>query len=340
MSFVINPINIKVNDEEIHPFLPSHPSLVAIVAPRKSGKTTLLVNMLTRDDMFKKFFHEIHIWSPTIKLDRKWEKVTKFLPEEWVHENFRDDEFLELMNGIKDRIEGKDIVKKDEEEKKKILKNNPVLIRPEKTLKQRRLDGKERLEEYEKKLEERKKEKPKRILFVFDDAAAEKGLFSRSFQSPSVKAAFTSRHYGVSLWVVSQTYKAINTGFRNNIFHWVIFNVPNEKEGDRMAEELCGPLTTHQFRKMLNDVTAEPYQFLYVNFESPHRSDMFRKGFGPPIDISVYKKRKSVSPFPFGVFKYREDETEYEEDKKDVESQNIKFAKINSKDASQEGRRT
>ena len=295
--FSIDPINIKVNDVEVHPYLPSHPSLVAIVAPRKSGKTTLLVNMLTKDEMYKKFFHEVHIWSPTIKLDKKWEKVTKYLPEEWIHSHFDDTEFMEIMDRIQDQIEGNEKEReKQKEEKNDMLKHNPVLVRPSKTLKQRREDQKESLIEYERRKQEKEKKKknPNRILFVFDDSAAEKGLFARNFSSPSMKAAFTSRHYGVSLWVVSQTYKAINTGFRNNIFHWILFNVPNEKEGERMAEELCGPLTTFQFKKLLKDVTAEPFQFLYVNFEATNRDEIFRKGFGPPIDITPYKKKRGL----------------------------------------------
>lgn len=298
MSFQINPIRVSSNDIDVHPFLPSHPSLVGIVAPRKSGKTTLLVNMLTRDDMYKNFFHEIHIWSPTIKLDRKWEKVTKYLPDEWVHDHFSDEEFMDIMGKIQRRIEGDDKnMEKQSTEKQKALANNPVLIRPQKTLKQMREDAKQSLTQYEKKLDEKKKLKPRRVLFVFDDSAAEKGLFTRNFASPAVKAAFTSRHYGVSLWVVSQAYKAINTCFRNNIFHWIIFNTPNEKEGDRMAQELNGPLSTYQFQKLLNDVTSEPFQFLYINFEANKKSDIFRKGFGPPIDLTSYLqvKRQRIS---------------------------------------------
>lgn len=297
MSFKIEPIDVKVNDTVLHPLLPTHPSLLAIVAPRKSGKTTLLVNMLTRADMYKAFFHEIHIWSPTINLDKKWEKVTKFLPKDWIHTHFDENEFLDLMERVKLRIEAPDLFhkeKKAEEENEpwKDLKNNPLLVRGEKFSKkyqENELD--------EKKNFSKQKRKPNRILFVFDDSASEKGLFTKgSFTNPAVKAAFTSRHYGISMWMVSQSYKAISPPFRNNIHHWIIFNIPNDKEGSRMAEELNGTLRPDGFLQLLLDVTAEPYQFLYINFEAENRDDIFRKGFSKPLDIETYKtikKRKT-----------------------------------------------
>lgn len=316
-SFKIQPIRAKANDTILHENLPFHPSLVAIVAPRKSGKTTLLVNMLTREDMYKKFFHEIHIWSPTIKLDAKWEHVTKYLPKEWIHTHFDEIEFLHLMEDIQMRIEGKPDKKEIEKEKQK--KHNPVLVRSEKQM--RRIE-KEIEEEKEK---QQKKKKPSRVLFVFDDSASEKGLFGRNnFTSPAVKAAFTSRHYGVSMWIVSQSYKAISTGFRNNIHHWILFDVSNDKERERMAEELSGPLSPYGFLKLLQDVTSEPYQFLYVNFEADKRDEYFRKGFSPPLDISAYKLiRKKPDMFDMEDEQNKRKRQELEENVSEAEKEDV-----------------
>jgi predicted AAA+ superfamily ATPase len=250
MAIPIHAVKAPAHDVVIHPYLPTHPAILAIVAPRKSGKTTLLVNLLTRKEMFKNFFHIIHIWSPTLLLDSKWQVVTKHLPDECLHMSFNDQEFLQLMNSFDDSE-----AKHNEKGPKKTKKPN--------------------------------------VLFVFDDSASEKGLFSRNFTSPTVKAAFTGRHYNISMWIVSQSYKAISPGFRNNIFHWVIFDTPNEREGAKMAEELSGPLTSNQFLQLLSEVTREPYQFLYINFESANKQDIFRKGFGPPLSIAHSKALKN-----------------------------------------------
>lgn len=250
MSLQIKPVKIKTNDQIIHPLLPTHPALVAIVAPRKSGKTTLLINMLTRSDMFKGFFHQIHIYSPTIDLDPKWKIVAKHLPEEMLHNHFDEEEFAQTLDTIRD----------------------------EETTRNQKHSSK----------------KKQNILFVFDDSASEKGLFSRNMTSPTIQAAFTSRHYNVSMWIVSQAYKAISPGFRNNVHHWIIFNTPNENEAKKMAEELSGPLNAKQFLKLLFDVTSKPFHFLYINFESDSKFDYFRDGFSKPIDIRPYMQMNSL----------------------------------------------
>lgn len=243
-GFTINPIKVKSNDTIIHKYLPSHPALLAIVAPRKSGKTTLLVNMLTRKDMFKGFFHIIHIWSPTIHLDTKWEQIKRSIPEDWVHMSYDEEEFQTIVNDIENLNEGA------------------------------------------------KSKEKQNVLFVFDDSAAEKGLFTRNIASPTGKAAFTSRHYNISIWMVSQSFKAISPAFRNNIFHWVIFQTPNDREREKIAEELSGHLKIKEFEKVLEQATSKPFSFLYINFESIKKEDVFRQGFGAPIQLTISSENK------------------------------------------------
>jgi hypothetical protein len=260
MSLTIRPVKVKTHDQVVHPLLPTHPSLVAIVAPRKSGKTTLLINMLTRNDMFKGFFHQIHIFSPTIDLDPKWKIVSKHLPKEMLHNHFDEAEFSTLLDTIREKS-------KDSKREGK--------------------GGKEDEREHEER-DSRDSKKKQNILFVFDDSASEKGLFSRNMTSPTIQAAFTSRHYNVSMWIVSQAYKAISPGFRNNVHHWIIFNTPNENEAKKMAEELSGPLNAKQFLRLLFDITSKPFHFLYINFEADNKFDYFRDGFSKPIKLEPY----------------------------------------------------
>ena len=55
-----------------HDILPGHEFTMGLIAPKGSGKTTLLVNLL---NFYKKHFHKIIIFSPTIKNDEKWKYV-------------------------------------------------------------------------------------------------------------------------------------------------------------------------------------------------------------------------------------------------------------------------
>jgi hypothetical protein len=63
----------KHNVKDLADWLPRHEFLMVIVAPAGSGKTTLLLNMLLR--LYKQYWHQIFIFSPTIHNDAKWQHV-------------------------------------------------------------------------------------------------------------------------------------------------------------------------------------------------------------------------------------------------------------------------
>jgi hypothetical protein len=58
-----------------HPNLPGHEFSCLLVAPRGSGKTTLVLNLLTK--MYRGYFHRVVVFSPTMKGDTKWASVRK-----------------------------------------------------------------------------------------------------------------------------------------------------------------------------------------------------------------------------------------------------------------------
>ena len=55
--------------------LPKHEFSMLMIAPRGSGKTTLILNLITK--MFKGYFHRIFVFSPTMAGDPKWEAAKK-----------------------------------------------------------------------------------------------------------------------------------------------------------------------------------------------------------------------------------------------------------------------
>lgn len=54
--------------------LPQHEFTMGIIAPKGSGKTTVIVNLL---DFYKGYFHTILVFSPTVQSDDKWDYVKK-----------------------------------------------------------------------------------------------------------------------------------------------------------------------------------------------------------------------------------------------------------------------
>jgi hypothetical protein len=82
--------------------LPKPPFLMTVVAPRRSGKTNLTVDLLLDKDKFRRKFDLIFIWSKTFKLDSKWKNI-KLPPGSVFHEFIEEDvktllDELEMVN--------------------------------------------------------------------------------------------------------------------------------------------------------------------------------------------------------------------------------------------------
>ena len=94
----VEPVKEKTKKHcvECHHSLPQPPFLNVIVAPRKSGKTNLLLDSLLDEQKFCYKFDIIIIWSRTFHHDSKWKNLS--LPPGSVFTSFREDEVSLLMN--------------------------------------------------------------------------------------------------------------------------------------------------------------------------------------------------------------------------------------------------
>lgn len=75
MKLTVEPI--KVPRGYVHPppkndILPRHEFSLGLIAPKGSGKTTVLVNLLM---FYKNYFHSILVFSPTVASDEKWDFI-------------------------------------------------------------------------------------------------------------------------------------------------------------------------------------------------------------------------------------------------------------------------
>lgn len=85
--------------------LPIPPFLMTVVAPRKSGKTNLVVDALLDTAKFCNKFDVVYIWSKTFKLDSKWSNVC--LPAGSVFEEFIEEEaqiLIETVEFVNERL--------------------------------------------------------------------------------------------------------------------------------------------------------------------------------------------------------------------------------------------
>jgi Ni2+-binding GTPase involved in maturation of urease and hydrogenase len=71
-NLIVKPIPIPsgaTHAEPPHSVLPKHEFSMGFIAPKGSGKTTALINLI---DFYKGYFNKIIIFSPTVKNDEKW----------------------------------------------------------------------------------------------------------------------------------------------------------------------------------------------------------------------------------------------------------------------------
>jgi hypothetical protein len=89
--------------------LPQPPFMLLMAAPRYSGKTNLLINMLIDNDMYCKKFDEIFVWSKSYHNDNKWRAIhfDKDYESSHVFEDYNDVAVKKLFNSIRDRSKKK-----------------------------------------------------------------------------------------------------------------------------------------------------------------------------------------------------------------------------------------
>tara|TARA_B100001094_G_C18094681_1_gene752385 strand:- start:227 stop:1057 length:831 start_codon:yes stop_codon:yes gene_type:complete len=103
------------------------------------------------------------------------------------------------------------------------------------------------------------KEKVPHILVVFDDMIT---MLPQSKMSTLTRLFFSARHWKISLFLTTQSYKNTAKAIRLNCSHLMIFKT-NNKERDLIGEEQI--LDMDVWRQVYHMGTSDPYSFLYID---------------------------------------------------------------------------
>lgn len=97
----LNSNRSKQKNQPSNPDMPKPPFVVSIAAPRGSGKSNLILNLLTRKDMLKNVFHpkDIFVFSPSADINRDYEGIKCNLVSD-----FKNDTILDIIEKQKDLI--------------------------------------------------------------------------------------------------------------------------------------------------------------------------------------------------------------------------------------------
>lgn len=281
----VKPIPIPltaVHPEPPNDVLPKHEFTIGIIAPKGSGKTTIICNML---NFYKKYFHSIIVFSPTVASDEKWDWVKEqdILAEnvplkKWLRERAEKREFkdkivqpppvsqdleglVKLQNGTNegkkgDKFDGRIpencfFTQYNEGDLMDILRQQKAIIT-------------------ELKKHGKTKHLANRILFIFDDLVGST-LFSRAGDNPFKMMNVNHRHYSLSIMMVSQAYKELPRTVRVQFSCMIIFEIPNEKEIEVVYEENPVGMTNDKWMEMYRYAVDGDHNFLFINFQKEKR---------------------------------------------------------------------
>lgn len=275
-----------------HDVLPKHPFTLGFIAPKGSGKTTTLVNIVV---FYAKYFHNIFVFSPTIKSDDKWLWVRQ---QDLLVENKKLKHFLDNMHNDPDDPET--IVAKpppaaygqEADETREMWAAEPKFngripeqcfldTYDQNTLRQI-LDQQNSLtnflEGHSKKIPVAARYLINRVLFIFDDLVGSK-LFSDARGNPFTTLNTNHRHYSASILMVSQAYKEIPKTIRTQWSALILFCIPNQQEVEVVYSEHPVRLAKKSWMQMFQHATEAPFSFLYINYQKIMRDEKCMRNF-------------------------------------------------------------
>lgn len=258
--------------------LPKHEFTIGIIAPKGSGKTTVIANLL---HFYRNYFHTILVFSPTVASDEKWD---------WVKSQKLLVENKPLQQWIKS-------LEKKESDPRKVVQNRPVSNQLEAMAKKdpdfdgmipedcffteydedTLADIMEQQMAIVKLLKKHNKTKhlANRILIVFDDLVGS-SLFSGKKDNPFKRLNTNHRHYSISMLMVTQAYKEIPKTVRTQFSCVIVFEIANEKELEVIFEENPMNLKRDQWMELYQHATDGDHDFLFINYQKPKRLRMMK----------------------------------------------------------------
>lgn len=276
---IVAPKHQYKHPEVYHEVLPQHEFSMLVVAPKGSGKTNLLCNLILKH--YKKYFHRILVCSPTVMNDDKWAVV-----KETKHVLVENKKLAELIDGKVPNSKIKKVIFKDGKSLEEQLEDaedkfegkipeedffSDLSLIPEKIAEQQKIIK----QLHDKGHEKDAKFLADRMLVILDDQA---GMFKGgNVNNPMVNYVIRHRHASSSVIIVTQAYKAIPKTIRTNCNALIIFDIPNLSEIGAVYEENPESLPFKEWMKVYKHATRDPYSFLYINNKFRKGETMFKR---------------------------------------------------------------
>jgi hypothetical protein len=269
--------------------LPTHEFTMGLIAPKGSGKTTTIINLM---EFYADYFHSILVFSPTVASDEKWDYIKRkpLLKQNvelkaWVKSMAQKKRKRGIVEGppIKNEFEGlvddydpefDGIVPEecfyedyDEETLRKIYTEQMTMVKL--------------LKKYGKT-----KHLANRVLIIFDDMVGSI-LFSNARRNVFKGFNTRHRHYSCSMLMVSQGYNEIPRTVRINYTCLVIFEICNDKELEVIHYDFSMGIRKYDdWLKVYMEATKLPFNFLFYNIQPVDKNLRTMRNFEDYIFIT------------------------------------------------------
>lgn len=196
-SKFLGSLDNQVNYDNIDPLQKGNHNVWLIVGRKGSGKSTFVLNLLRKKQMYRRAFDNIYLVSPTAQRDDKFDKLCEELSNE---DKCFDECSADVLTDIRERVQKFN----DEFLQKKSGKRGVPAKKPH-------------------------------SLLILDDCISDLNKGSE-IKNVINKMVMNSRHLKLSIWIVSQKFKLISTAIRANADMLTFFNNKNDVERKSLEE--------------------------------------------------------------------------------------------------------
>lgn len=284
--------------------LPRHEFTMGLIAPKGSGKTTTIINLM---NFYSNYFHTILVFSPTVASDEKWDYIKKksllvqnVKLKAWIKSMATKRKKKGLVEGAPAIGEFEGLVEDYDPEFDGLIPEDCFYEDYDedtlRTIYTSQMKMVKLLKKYGKT-----KHLANRILIIFDDMVGSV-LFSNARRNVFKGFNTRHRHYSCSMLMVSQGYNEIPRTVRINYTCLVIFEICNDKELEVIHYDFSmGCRNYDDWLTMYLYATKEPFHFLFYNIQPTDKKLRCMKNFQEYLfvgDNSEKDDNKSLLSLP------------------------------------------